>query len=412
MFNASYMYIFAETPTLTSFFIDYAKNLTKLFKKLGVDMSDCTQAAYQEILKTVPKQQLAKISIQDLNKLRSESVEKLFENLNDASIGFATNIGLLSHVDSIKTYATKLKTTVESMPSGFGDYVASIGEYFLSSGKADLIIENKDKLAKEFTNAKTLINYNENVLKTLDESTKLLGIKKFSEIYEDNNSIVEFGKILEKQTVNNMGFWEKAWALATFNSKNPLETSFPIFHKGVIQTTLQTTDDITESLKKSEYEILKQFGNTESLGACKTKIKNTLHSFHVDVDKDIKVLDKAREVDRNLLEGFVPMIEIPNLPFSTKGTELQQFNINPTTNGVNYNPAPDMRNTVDIVTYIIVIIMFIQFVLVPLLSLTKYAIKTVYRSISKRGSPRQSEKRSRISPQSSPDKSPRQSRRQ
>jgi hypothetical protein len=405
MFNLTYMYVFAETPTLTSFFTDYSKDLGNLFKSLGGVMSECTKTAYEEIRQTIPKQKLAKITVQDLNSLRLENVDKLFPVLTDTSIAFASNIGILTHVESVKSYAIQLKEFAEKMPSGVKDFTYAIGEYFFSSGNAERIIQNKDGEKKSLTDVKTLVKYNEDIFKTLDDINKLLGIKNFSELYGNDKAIMEMGKILEKRAVKDMGFWEKVWFVATLNSKHPLDTPFPILHEGIINATRITINDMIGGLQTSKYEILNLFGNTETFQKCKGKIDLTLFSFHKDIETKINIFDKAQSVDRSLFEGILPMVEIPNLPYSSKRSEIQIFNINPTFNGVDYNPVPDMRNTVNIVTYIVVIMMFIQFVIIPLLSLSKYTIKTVYKSVSKRKSPRKSPERStERSPRKSPEK--------
>lgn len=360
MTNYSYMYLFADTPTIFSFLLNYGGNLMKLGKDLSFDFSECGIEALNEII-SVSKGtggfvNLGKEIFGDLYIL---TINYIFYTLTKISIGFAANIGILLHSNSFGNYMKNLLSTMKQAPQDIHQWFTEWSDWMVSSGSADVIIENKDKVIQEFTNVKNIIYLNETIIQTLDESTKKLGKDKFSKVLE------ETGKTKEK-SFSEMTWNEKAWYI--LNIKSPTDTYLPLIHENLENATSQTYDNLVEGMKKSESKVIKRFANTESIsgGFCKTKIKNRIDNFDKLYKKDVKVFDKAFKVPTDYVDYYIPKYDV-NLS-QGKISQGSRIQIDP---GKSYNPAPDMVITSNILTIIIVIFFFIHSILIPLTRLGK-----------------------------------------
>jgi len=367
MTNYSYMYIFADTPTIFSFLSNYGVNLYKLGKDLSFDFSNCGIEALNEII-SVSKGtggfvNLGKEIFGDLYNL---TINYIFYTLTKISIGFAANIGILLHSKSLGNYMKNLLSTMKQAPQNIHQWITEWSDWMLSSGSADVIIENKDKVIQELTNVKNIIYLNETIIQNLDDSTKKLGKDKFSKVLEQT------GKTKEKSFLE-MTWNEKAWYI--LNIKGPTDTFLPMIHENLETATSQTYDSLVEGMKNSESKVIKRFANTESIsgGFCKTKIKNRIDTFDKLYKKDVKVFDQAFKVPTDYVDYLIPKYDV-NL---SQGKISQSIQIDP---GKSYNPAPDMVITSNILTIIIVIFFFIHSILIPLSRLGK----SLYRKVSQR----------------------------
>lgn len=368
MTNYCYMYLFADTPTIFSFISNYGKNLMKLGKDLSFDLYDCGSQAWNEI-KSSSKGTGGYLDIlkEVFGDVINISLSYIFNELIKISIGFATNIGILTHVNSLGEYIKHVNSTMKQMPKDLHQWVIEWSEWFVESKSAEMLINNKEKVVKEFTDAKTVLKINNTITDLLDKSTAPIQKDNFSKNYESIESLKIMEDAMKDKSYPEMSWIERGWSL--LNIKHPMDSRLPIIHESIVQYTNQTYDNWIESMKNTNSTFVKRFANTEALngGFCKNKIINRLDNFDNVFKNDLKVFDKSFNVPLDYVNYLIPSYEI-NLQNKT-------FQIDPTINGNKYNPTPDMIITGNILNLIVVIMVFIQFIILPLLILGKKIVK-------------------------------------
>ena len=377
MTNYSYMTLFADTPTVLSFLFNYfSKSTLQLYNNLSSDLQSCTEDSIKEMIATSKGVggyiELGSDVFQDYQTI---TFNYILQELTNLSIGFSANIGILCHVNSLGEYTKNLYETLRNLPSEIQQWTLDWSEWFVSTGTADHIIENKENIVNEFTNAKQITSYNQTIVKTLDQATEPIGAKKFSKIYESKESVEAIGDSMKEKTYDDMGWLERGWAL--LNAKSPMNSPLPLIHENLIQATEKSYDQLVEGMKKSNSTMIRRAANTETFsgGYCKKKIKKTLDNFNDLFEKDIKVFDKASKIKKDYLE-FIPQ-------FSSQGKNGTRYlQIDPTMGGGTYNPTQDMLTTVNILTLIILILVFVRSVIIPLARLGTKIGKSIYQRIS------------------------------
>ena len=380
MMNFSYINIFSDTPTVLNFFLNYSKNIGKLIYNLSSDFWQCNTEAINEI-GTMSKgvggyTELGRDLFEDFQNITSY----IFTELANIAIGFSTNIGTLLNVNSIGEYTKKIYSITKNIPTNVQKTISEWYETLVENGVANEIMENKGKVITEFTNAKTITMYNQTIVNNLNDATKTLGKKNFSQIHESKESIQTLSDSFQQKSYSDMGWMERAWSIVNITS--PSDTSLPLIHQNVLRGTDRTVDTLLDGMKKSKNKTVKKVGNTVTMsgGYCKKKIKNTLDDFNNLFEKDIQIYNNAMEINRDYLK-FLPQYEINPSKASITPLPLQ---IDPTTNGTSYNPAPDMLVTVNILTLIILILVFVQSVIIPFARIGKSVSKSIYQKISKK----------------------------
>jgi hypothetical protein len=389
MTNFSYMNLFADTPTVLSFLVNYGINLKQLSTDLTTDLQNCTEEAIKEIVATSKGVGgFMELGSEVFEDYQSITLNYILQELTNLSIGFSANIGILSHVQSLGDYSKVVYKTVKNLPSEIQKWTFEWSQWFTNSGMSEYIIENKVNLVNEFTNAKQITSYNQTIVKSLDQATEQLGSKKFSQIYESKESVEAIGESMKEKTYDDMGWLERGWALIT--AKSPMNTSLPLIHENLITATEKSYDQLIDGMKKSNSNVVRRAANTESFsgGYCKKKIKKTLDNFNDLFEKDVKVFNKASKIKTDYLEYF-PEILGPQYSSTGQGTiGTRSLQIDPTMNGKPYNPAQDMLVTVNILTLIILILVFVQSIIIPLARLGTKIGKSIYQSVKSRASPR------------------------
>jgi hypothetical protein len=384
MTNFSYMNLFADTPTVLSFLVNYGINLKQLSTDLSIDLKSCTEESIKEIIATSKGVGgYLELGTEVFEDYQSITLNYILQELTNLSIGFSANIGILSHVQSIGDYTKDVYKIVKNLPSEIKNWTIEWSKWFTNSGMSDYILENKETIVNEFTNAKQITSYNQTIVKTLDQATEQLGSKSFSKIYESKEFVEAIGDSLKEKTYADMGWLERGWALMT--AKSPMNTSLPLIHENLIQATEKSYDQLIEGMKQSKSGVIRRVADTETFhgGFCKKKIKKTLNHFNDLFEKDIKVFEKSSKIKTDYLEYFPEIIG--QNPYLTQGTK--SLHIDPTMDGRIYNPAQDMLVTVNILTLIILILVFVQSIILPLARIGTKIGKSFYQRVTSRKSP-------------------------
>lgn len=376
MTNFSYVNIFSETPTVLNFFLNYAKNVGKLVYNLSTDFLDCNIQALDEVIKmSKGVGGYAEIGSDLFEDYQNITLSYILTELSNIAIGFSANVGILTYVNSIGEYVKYIYSVSKNTPSDVRKWLSIWSESFIENGVASAVIENKGKVVTEFTNANMITSLNQTIVNNLDDVTRLIGNKNFTKIYESKESIDVLSNSFQEKSYDDMNWIQKAWSIV--NIKSPSDSSIPIIHQNIVRATSETVDTLLDGMKKSESKMVKKVGNTVTMsgGYCRKKIKNTLDDFNNLFENDIQIYNNAMEINRDYLR-FLPQYEI-------KSTSLP-LQIDPTVNGTSYNPAPDMLITVNILTLIILILVFVQSIIIPFARIGKSVSKSIYQKISRR----------------------------
>lgn len=376
MTNFSYVNIFSETPTVLNFFLNYTKNVGQLVYNLSTDFLDCNIQALNEVIKmSKGVGGYTEIGSDLFEDYQNITLSYILTELTNIAIGFSANVGLLAYVNSIGEYVKNIYSVTKNTPSDVRKWISVWSESFIESGVANVAIENKGEIVTEFTNAKTITSYNQTIVNNLDDVTGSIGNKNFKKIHEGKESVDVLSNSFQEKSYDVMNWIEKAWSIVNITS--PSNSSLPIVHQNIVRATSETVDTLLDGMKKSKSKMVKKVGNTVTMsgGYCRKKIKNTLDNFNNLFETDVKIYDNAMEINRDYLK-FLPQYEI-------KSTSLP-LQIDPTTNGKSYNPSPDMLITVNILTLIILILVFVQSIIIPLARIGKSVSKSIYQKISRR----------------------------
>jgi hypothetical protein len=380
MLSFSYINIFSDTPTVLNFSINYADNIRQLVMNLSKDFAGCSAIAFSEAMTmSMGVGGFLELGFDALQDINNVTFNYIISELTNLAIGFSANIGILTNVNSIGEYIKNLYSISKNIPKDIQNWITGWSESLIDSGMANMVIENKGQVINEFTNAKMISAYNETIVNTLDDSIKSLGTKKFSKIYESKELVESLSDSFKDKSYSDMSWIERAWSIV--NIKSPTNSSLPIVHKNIIRATNQTVDTLIDGMKESRSKIVKRIGNTETMNNyCKTKIRNRLDEFDSLFETSTKIYDNAIEINRDYLK-FLPQYEINLSKGMVSSLPLQ---IDPTIDGGNYNPAPDMLVTVNILTLIILILVFVQSIIIPLARVGKSLTKSIYQKVSRR----------------------------